>query len=157
MMRATNLHYELADRAVGTALGGLGLVHQLVQELDLAKIIDRRLHLLKFHLPYHESDHVLSLAYNALCGGMRLEDLELRRQDEAYLNILGAERIPDPTTAGDFCRRFDRGALEELQAAFDEARRKIWAQQPATSTHRILLVAPRPRNPVAGSCIDPKR
>jgi len=130
MMRATNLHYELADRAVGTALGGLGLVHQLVQELDLAEAIDRRLQVFKFHLPYHESDHVLNLAYNALCGGTCLEDLELRRQDEAYLDILGSERIPDPTTAGDFCRRFGREDLEQLQAAFDEARRKIWSRQP---------------------------
>jgi hypothetical protein len=48
------------------------------------------LQLFKVHLPYHESDHVLSLAYNALCGGTCLEDLELRRQDEAYLNLLGA-------------------------------------------------------------------
>ena len=130
MMRATNLHYDLAGRAVGTAHGGIGLVHQLVQELGLAEAIDQRLRLFKFHLPYHESDHVLSLAYNALCGGTCLEDLELRRQDEAYLNLLGAERIPDPTTAGDFCRRFRRQALEQLQAAFDEARLKIWAQQP---------------------------
>jgi len=130
MMRSSNLHYELAERSVGTALGGIGLVHQLVQELGLAEAIDRRLQLFKFHLPYHESDHVLNLAYNALCGGTCLEDLELRRQDEAYLNILGAERIPDPTTAGDFCRRFGREALAQLQAAVDEARLKIWAQQP---------------------------
>ena len=64
------------------------------------------LELLKVHLPYHESDHVLNLAYNILAGGQRLEDIELRRQDEVFLNGLGAERIPDPTTAGDFTRRF---------------------------------------------------
>jgi hypothetical protein len=29
--------------------------------------------LLKRHLPYHESDHVLNLAYNALLDGVRLE------------------------------------------------------------------------------------
>ena len=131
-MRSTQVHYELAERAVGTAYGGLGLVHQLVQELELAEAIDERLQLFKFHLPYHESDHVLNLAYNALCAGTCLEDLELRRQDEAYLNLLGAVRIPDPTTAGDFCRRFGREALVQLQAAFDHARRKIWARQPPT-------------------------
>ena len=86
--------------------------------------------LFKFHLPYHESDHVLNLAFNALCGGTCLEDLELRRQDEAYLNLLGAERIPDPTTAGDFCRRFRREHLNALQNAIDMARLKVWAQQP---------------------------
>ncbi|HUO38997.1 MAG TPA: hypothetical protein VMU34_14715 [Mycobacterium sp.] len=62
--------------------------------------------LLKVHLPYHESDHVLNLAYNVLCGGTRLEDIERLRHDTAYLNALGADLIPDPTTAGDFCRRF---------------------------------------------------
>lgn len=130
MMRSTNLHYELADRAVGTVHGGIALVHQLVQALGLPEAIDERLHLFKFHLPYHESDHVLNLGYNALCAGTCLEDLELRRQDEAYLNILGAVRIPDPTTAGDFCRRFRREDLTQLQAAFDHARRQIWARQP---------------------------
>ena len=131
MLRGGKLHFELAGRAVGTAYGGIGLVQQLAGHLGLAEAIDERLHLLKVHLPYHESDHVLNLAYNALCAGTCLEDLELRRQDEAYLNLLGAERIPDPTTAGDFCRRFKREDLTALQAAYDVARLKVWQQQPA--------------------------
>lgn len=126
-----NIHYELAGRAVGTVYGGIGLMQQLVRDLDLADAINSRLHLFKRHLPYHESDHVLNLAYNALCAGTCLEDLELRRQDEAYLNLLGAERIPDPTTAGDFCRRFQREHLQALQEAYDVARKKAWSQQPA--------------------------
>jgi hypothetical protein len=129
VLGASKVHYEVAGRAVGTAYGGIGLMHQLACELELAREIDERVQLFKFHLPYHESDHVLNLAYNALCGGQCLEDLELRRQDEAYLNALGATRIPDPTTAGDFCRRFDRQQLTQLQAAFDAVRRKIWARQ----------------------------
>ena len=56
-----------------------------------------------------QSDHVLNIAFNILAGGTNLEHLELRRNDEVYLNALGAQRIPDPTTAGDFCRRFRRG------------------------------------------------
>jgi hypothetical protein len=131
MLRGGAIRYELAGRAVGTACGGIGLMHQLVRELQLAEAIDARLQLFKIHLPYHESDHVLNLAYNALCDGRCLEDLELRRQDEAYLNLLGATRIPDPTTAGDFCRRFQPGDLQALQAAFDVARRQVWARQPA--------------------------
>jgi hypothetical protein len=131
MMRASNPQFELSGRTVGTAYGGIGLIHQFVKELGLAEAIDRRLHLFKIHLPYHESDHVLSLAYNALCEGRCLEDLELRRQDEAYLNMLGAARIPDPTTAGDFCRRFEPDHLTSLQGAFDVARLQVWARQPA--------------------------
>ncbi|MDZ4684176.1 MAG: IS1380 family transposase [Planctomycetaceae bacterium] len=131
MLRGGAIRCELAGRAVGTAYGGLGLIHQLVRELQLAEAIDARLHLLQIHRPYHESDHVLNLAYNVLCDGRCLEDLELRRQDEAYLDLLGAARIPDPTTAGDFCRRFQPDDLQARQAAFDVARQKVWARQPA--------------------------
>jgi hypothetical protein len=129
MIRGSTPQFELAGRDIGTAYGGIGLVQQLVRKLRLAEEIDSRLHLFKVHLPYHESDHVLNLAYNALCGGTCLEDLELRRQDEAYLNLLGAERTPDPTTAGDFCRRFEPHHLRDLQAAFDAVRLQVWSQQ----------------------------
>ena len=130
MMQAPTPHYEVAGRSVGTAYGGIGLIQQLVEELELPQAINSRLHLFKIHLPYHESDHVLSLAYNALCDGHCLDDLEVRRQDEAYLNLLGAKRIPDPTTAGDFCRRFGPEHVQALHEAFDDSRRKIWARQP---------------------------
>jgi hypothetical protein len=130
MLRGGNLQYELSGRGVGTAYGGIGLIHKLVQQTGLAAEIDSRLHLFKLHLPYHESDHVLNLAYNALCDGRRLEDLEQRRQDEAYLNLLGAQRIPDPTTAGDFCRRFELHHLKQLHVALDAVRKKVWARQP---------------------------
>jgi hypothetical protein len=130
MVTATNIHYEMSDRDRGIAHGGIGLFHSLARRLGLIDAIDRHLHLLQIHLPYHESDHVLNLAYNALCGGTCLQDLELRRQDEAFLEALGARRLPDPTTAGDFCRRFDAAAIRDLQQAFDEARLQAWAGQP---------------------------
>jgi hypothetical protein len=152
MMRGSNLRYELADRAVGTAYGGIGLVHQLVERLDLAREINERLSVFKIHLPYFESDHVLNLAYNALCDGRCLEDLELRRQDEAYLNALGAGRIPDPTTAGDFCRRFGPAEIESLQGAFDAARRKVWALQPATFFEEACLDVDGILVPTLGEC-----
>jgi hypothetical protein len=106
MFGAPNVHYEVAERTRGFGVGGIGAIHQMAQSTGLVEEIDRRLHLLKVHLPYHESDHVMNLAYNVLAGGRCLEDLELLRNDEVYLDALGAQRIPDPTTAGDFCRRF---------------------------------------------------
>ena len=131
IMRPSNIRYELAERTQGLSYGGLGSLRLLVQELGLAEAIDRQLHLLKIHLPYHESDHVLNLAFNALCDGDCLEDLELRRNDEVYLNALSARRIPDPTTAGDFCRRFRPHHVRILQEVYHEARLKVWAWQPA--------------------------
>ena len=97
----------------------------------MIEAIDRNVELLKVHFPYHESDHVLNIAYNALTDGKCLEDLEHKRNDEAYLDALGTKRISDPTTAGDFCRRFKTaGQIESLQQAIDAARRTVWARQP---------------------------
>ncbi len=99
---ASNIHYEVANRIGGISCGGIGAIHLLARRIGLIDAINQRLHLLKFHLPYHESQHVLNFAYNALCNATCLQDIELRRNDENYLNALGTRRIPDPTTAGDF-------------------------------------------------------
>jgi hypothetical protein len=111
----------------------------LVRKLGLAEAIDDRLHLLKLHLPYHESDHVLNLAYNTLCNGTCLDDIELRRNDVVFLNALGADRIPDPTTAGDFCRRFTAADVEILQDVFDQTRVRVWRQQPSEFLEEAVL------------------
>ena len=139
MFAAENLQVELADKVRAIGVGGIGLVHRLAQETGLVEAIDRRLHLLKMHRPYHESDHVLNLAYNAMCDGIRLEDIELRRNDEVFLDALGTERIPDPTTAGDFCRRFDEGDIRNLMQAVDDARLNVWAKQPAKFFDRATI------------------
>jgi len=139
MFRAANIHYDLSERERGLAHGGIGAFHALARWLELPELIDKRLHVLKIHLPYHESDHVLNLAYNALCEGTCLQDIELRRNDEVFLDALDARRIPDPTTAGDFCRRFVAGDIYALQDAFHEARIKVWAEQPSAFFQRATL------------------
>jgi hypothetical protein len=130
MMTASNIRYEIADRTRAISPGGIGAMHLLARKLGLIDDIDRGLHLLKRHLPYFESDHVLNIAYNLLAGGSRLEHLEVRRNDEVYLDALGARRIPDPTTAGDFCRRFAESDVEQLMAIFNESRLRAWSEQP---------------------------
>jgi hypothetical protein len=130
MFTARNIHYAIADRTRGMAHGGIGAFHLLARRIGLIDAIDDQLHLLKIHLPYHESDHVLNLAYNALCDGTCLQDLESRRQDEVYLDALGARRIPDPTTAGDFCRRFRAADVHTLIDIGNQVRQRVWARQP---------------------------
>src|SRR5216110_237112 len=131
MFTASNIHYEIGDRSRGMAHGGIGAIHALARQLGLIDAIDNRLCLLKIHLPYHESDHVLNLAYNALCDGTCLQDIELRRNDEVFLDALGADRIPDPTTAGDFCRRFSAADVSNLLDILNDVRKTVWARQPA--------------------------
>jgi hypothetical protein len=139
MLTAERIQVELSAKARAMSTGGIGIVHRLAHEVGLVDAIDRRLHLLKHHRPYHESDHVLNLAFNALCGGVRLEDIELRRNDEVFLDALGTERIPDPTTAGDFCRRFGEHDIRLLMAAADEARSNAWARQPTEFFQRATI------------------
>jgi hypothetical protein len=130
MFTARTIHYELAERTRGIVHGGIGTFHALARRLGLVEAIDEGLQLLKLHLPYHESDQVLNIAYNALCDGANLQALELRRNDVNFLDALGARRIPDPTTAGDFCRRFTQADLDTLQDVFNQVRQRAWKQQP---------------------------
>jgi hypothetical protein len=139
VLTAPNIQDQSATKTRAIAYGGIGAIQLLVRKLGLAEAIDERLHLLKFHLPYHESDHVLNFAYNALCNGTCLDDIELRRNDIVFLDALGADRIPDPTTAGDFCRRFRPDDVETLQDVFDQTRVKLWRQQPAEFFDEAIL------------------
>ena len=152
MFTARNIQYEFAERVRGLDAGGIGAVHRLARRVGLIEDIDRSLHLLKLHLPYHESDHVLNIAYNILCGGQYLEDIELRRNDEVFLDALGAQRIPDPTTAGDFCRRFDEGDVRILMDVINEARLRVWNEQPEEFFDEAFIDADGSLAPTTGAC-----
>ena len=152
MMTAANVQYEIADRIHAVAPGGIGAVHLMARRLGLIDQIDRRLSLLKIHLPYHESDHVLNIAYNLIAGGTCLEHLELLRNNEVYLDALGARRIPDPTTAGDFCRRFSRGDIDTLQEVFNDIRVKVWQRQPKKFFDEAVIDADGTMVETTGEC-----
>ena len=139
MITASNIHYELAGRVQGLNPGGIGAVLLLARRIGLISDIDHNLHVLKKHRPYHESDHVLNIAFNILAGGKRIEHIELRRNDEVYLDALGAQRLPDPTTEGDFCRRFSEADVVTLMDAINQSRLRVWSQQPSTFFTEAIL------------------
>jgi hypothetical protein len=152
LFRDHNVHYDLGDKARGLHCGGLGACRLLVQRLGLADALDRGLHLLKRHLPYFESDHVLSLAYNFLAGGRNLQDLELLRTNETYLDALGTPRIPDPTTAGDFLRRFGAADLDTLMHVINRQRVRVWQRQPAAFREHAVIEADGTLVGTTGEC-----
>src|SRR3989442_9658189 len=154
MLAGSNLRYELSERTRGLDTGGIGVMHRLALQVGLVEEIDRHVSVLKVHLPYHESDHVLNIAYNALCGGECLEDIEWRRTNEVYLDALGASRIPDPTTAGDFWRRFRESGIENLNEAVHETRLRVWAQQPAEVLAEATIEADATIAPPTGECTE---
>jgi Transposase DDE domain group 1 len=150
---AGNIHYEVADRALGLGCGGIGVIHQVARQTGLIDAIDKQVQVLKVHLPYQESDHVLNIAYNVLAGGKCLDHLELLRNDEAYLNAVGASRIPDPTTAGDFCRRFENESqLLALMEAVNDVRLRVWKQQDEAFFEQAVLDADGILAPTTGQC-----
>ncbi|MBN2507068.1 MAG: hypothetical protein JXQ71_10270, partial [Verrucomicrobia bacterium] len=106
MFTGSHIHYEMAEKTQGIGCGGIGAIHLLSQKIGLVDLLNQKVNVLKRHLPYHESDHVLNLAYNILVGGERMGDIELRRQDEGFLNGLGAQRIPDLRIPAVFGHRF---------------------------------------------------
>ncbi len=152
MMTATNIHYEHADRTSGLSAGGIGAMLLLARSVGLIDGIDTKLKLLKVHLPYHESDHVLNIAFNILAGGRRIEHIELRRNNEVFLNALGAQRIPDPTTAGDFCRRFGEIDVLTLMDVFNQSRLLVWAQQPSQFFDQAIIDADGTMVPTDAEC-----
>jgi len=139
IMTGSNICYDVDGRHQGTACGGIGNIHQLAKRSGLINEINARIKLLKRHLPYHESDHILNIAYNYLAGGKCLQDIELLRNDEAWLNALGAEIIPDPTTAGDFLRRFKEKDICEFMDVKNTVRSNIWRRQPESFRHEAII------------------
>lgn len=123
---ARGIVYELAGRTKAVSCGGIGAIVRLVQSVGLARALDDQLGVLKAARPYQDSDHVLNIAFNVLCGGSVLDDIELRRNDTAYLDAVGARAIPDPTTAGDFLRRFDEATIWRLMRTVNDVRVKVW-------------------------------
>jgi len=128
-LSAAGVRLEMGERVRAFGSGGIALAHRVAVQSGLVEAIDRGVHVLKLHRPYHESDHVLNIAYNVLCGGRTLDDLELLRNDEVYLDLFGTEATPDPTTAGDFCRRFNEVDIAALAGAINEARLAVWSRQ----------------------------
>src|SRR5882724_3026259 len=135
---ASGIAYEFAGRSRAIPCGGVGAIVRVAENVGLVHALNERLGILKVARPYQDSDHVLNIALNLLCGGNVLEDIELRRNDSVFLDALGARAIPDPTTAGDFVRRFDEAAVWRLMHIFNEVRTGVWQRgRVARGTARI--------------------
>jgi hypothetical protein len=126
---AGKIHYEMGERNHAITCGGIGAIHQLAKKVGLVDALNTRLRILQRRRPYSDSDHVLNIVYNALCGGLVLEDIELRRNDAAFLDALGARTIPDPTTEGDYCRRFEPPDIDRLMDLANDIRSGVWKRQ----------------------------
>jgi hypothetical protein len=152
ILNVGNIRYELSDRIRATDAGGLGLVTQVVERLKLAEQIDGKLQLLKRHKPYHESDHVLSLAYTIMSGESALDGMKARREDLAFLDILGARRTPHPTTAGDFLRRFKEEDVHSLLSIQNACSAMVWQSKSEDDRALALIDVDGTIGETTGNC-----
>jgi hypothetical protein len=122
VFRIPRSHVEVDTRSEVTPYGGLAVATAFLRRFKVAERIDEHVKVFLIHRPYRESDHVLAQALNLYVGGTCIEDVASLQHSEAARRIIGACRIPDPTTAGDFLRRLHEKEhqLVGLRRAVDE-------------------------------------
>ncbi len=120
----------------------------LARDVGLMAKLDSELGVLERPHPYTDADHVMNIALNILCGGRVLDDIEARRNDRVFLDALGARANPDPTTAGDDCRRFETEDVLQRMLIVNDVRVGMWRRQGSgffsktahlSTGHRALL------------------
>jgi hypothetical protein len=133
VMRLPKHHVEVEEDSHVTPYGGLALVVDFLRQFDVAARLDAALSLRKQYQPYTEADHVLAQTMNLYVGGTCIEDLAHLQGSEAVRRLVGACRLPDPTTAGDFLRRFDParnpGSLAALRQVVDAVQAAVWQRR----------------------------
>jgi hypothetical protein len=152
MLGRVNIAYDISDRIRATEYGGLGGIHQMVDQIDLIDELNRRVLIFQRHLPYFESDHILTLSYNMLSGGTCLQDVQNLRQDIPLMDAFGADRIPHPTTTGDFLRRFEKDHLLNMMDGINWVRTTVWAKAPHRLGQKAIIDSDGSIVPTDGEC-----
>jgi hypothetical protein len=116
---------EVTDEPL-TIHTGLSLFYAMAETLEIPRILDENVRVKERESGYPESEHILALAANAFVGNDYLDDLEALREDVAIQRAIGRKEIPDPTTAGDFCRRFTLGHILQMNRALAEIERGVY-------------------------------
>ena len=152
VIRNRQVRVDIQERGEITPYGGLALIHDLAMRLGIDRDINASMQLLRLHLPYFESDHLLTHVYNQYVGGRCIEDIAHLQHSDAVKNLTGACRIPDPSTAGDFLRRFNPSNLRAFQQVIDRAREKVWRQMPNARKEVATVDMDSTIKPIYGEC-----
>ena len=135
-----NIAYELSARTKATAHGGIGMIAKLVDAVGLAGEIDASLQLLKLHRPYHESDHVLNIAYNACAAGSAWRTSRPAAATRCSSTAWGPRASPTRPPPGTSAAASTHASILALQEAINRARLKVWRRQPASFFARPAVI-----------------
>ena len=152
VIRNRQVRVQIQERGEITPYGGVALAHDLAMRLGIDRDIQASMQLLRLYAPYFDSDHVLTHVYNQYVGGTCIEDIAHLQHSDAIKHLTGACRIPDPSTAGDFLRRFNRSNLRAFQQVIDRAREKVWRKMPNSRKRVATVDLDSTLKPVYGEC-----
>jgi hypothetical protein len=116
-----------------TSHAGTVLLQDFAQRLGVERVLDEELQVKVRERGYGEGQAIGGLVYNLVVGGEHLRDLEVLRGDQGTQELLGVEGILAPTTAGEFLRKFDIGAVQDLQRVHLRLQERVRPHQRATT------------------------
>jgi Transposase DDE domain group 1 len=112
---------------------GAVLLHGFAQRLGVARLLEEELKVKVRKRGYGEGQAIGGLVYNLILGGEHLSDLEVLRGDRGTQELVEAEAILAPTTAGEFLRKFDIGDVQDLQRVHRQLQQRVRPHQRATT------------------------
>jgi hypothetical protein len=98
-----------------TSLGGLVVLEEMAQALEVWKQVDEHLQGPGSGAGYRPSEFVQPLVWMLHAGGRRLEDLRELRAEQEVLKALGLSAVPDAGTVGDWLRRQGEGGVAGME------------------------------------------
>jgi hypothetical protein len=116
-----------------TSHAGTVLLHDFAQRLGVGEVLEEELHIKTRERGYGESEAIKGLVYNMILGGEHLSDLEVLCGDPGTQELLAAEAILAPTTAGEFLRKFDIGDVQDLQRVHLRLQERVRPHQQSTT------------------------
>jgi len=90
VIRNRQVRVQVQERGEITPYGRLALAHDLAMRSGIDRDINTSMHLLRLHLPYFESDHLLTHVYNQYVVGSCIEDIAHLQHSDAVKHLTGA-------------------------------------------------------------------
>lgn len=120
-----------------THFGGLWLVQRFCQRLQLRSRLQQYVRIAQRFGDYQSAELFLALLFSIVMGLRRINKKEILQYNGAFLEMLGLERFPDPTTLRRFLGRLGPGNIRQLARLHDSMR--AWLFVLPTPRHSLIL------------------
>jgi Transposase DDE domain group 1 len=116
-----------------TSHAGTVLRQDFARRLGVGRVLDEALRVKVRERGYSEGQAIRGLGYNLILGGSPLSELDVLRGDPGAPELLAAETLLAPPTAGEFLREFDLGDVHDLQRVHLRLPQRVRVHQQSTT------------------------